>query len=511
MSITKKLPVGNSSVTKPPNNTAKLGSGNIIPHWWYKKIKAAGDKPDLVAITILSELWFLYRKSSGNEFNDGYTYFERKFEFTRAQLQDATLRLHESGIVTRSFRTVVVNGRNFSNELHLQLNLNALLALMPAGNSVHSDNDGDNDIQADDVSGSSTNDEEKVFYGKLLGNSISASSEKCIDHIKHRKISLRKNRSSRSIESSIFKNSFLGLARDKSDLASFYPLAQSDIALMQASSGRDFTLTAINEILLKLSKKHPQHRFPNKEAFMSYMGKVLYYEMRDAVQISSVDFKLNCNRDKQEIAQQHYLEEVEYSRDTSSVAQLRRKLAAVFEPRIAYQLLKAARIKDVSGLKLNDQLPSSFTIELERALDLTYIQQQILLEQVRAVFGNHINKVDMVSVNKPNSFVNPHTNYNSDTKSTLINNTIMEKAEPAQDLGIWGKIRSMLVSYYGEDGRAIDSNWFAKLEPQINDADRSLVLKAPSEFIKEWVQAKYSSLIEKFAQGQNYNLIGVSC
>jgi len=142
MSIAKKLPRGNI-ITNTRNNTVNLGSGNIIPHWWYKKIKAAGDKPDLVAITILSELWFLYRKSSGNEFNDGYTYFERKFEFTRAQLQDATLRLHESGIVTRSFRTVVVNGRNFSNELHLQLNLNALLALMPAGNSVHSDNDGD--------------------------------------------------------------------------------------------------------------------------------------------------------------------------------------------------------------------------------------------------------------------------------------------------------------------------------------------------------------------------------
>ena len=34
--------------------------------------------------------------------------------------------------------------------------------------------------------------------------------------------------------------------------------------------------------------------------------------------------------------------------------------------------------------------------------------------------------------------------------------------------GIWGKIRSMLVSYYGEDGKAIDQNWFSKLEQEIN-------------------------------------------
>ena len=69
----------------------------------------------------------------------------------------------------------------------------------------------------------------------------------------------------------------------------------------------------------------------------------------------------------------------------------------------------------------------------------------------------------------------------------------------------------MLVSYYGEDGKAIDQNWFSKLEPEINDDNRSIRLRAPSDFIKDWVQSKYSSLIEKLCQGQNYNLIGVSC
>ncbi len=491
MSIAKNLPAGNSH-TSTRNNTINLGSGNIVPHWWYKAIKSDSGKPDLVAIAILSELWFLHRKSSGLEFNEGYAYFERKFEFTRAQLQEATLRLHCADIAIRSFRTVVVHGRNFPNELHLKINLPKLLSLK-AKYVVVKNND----------EGSSDEDEGDLFDNEVLGNSISDTSSKTSDHICKRKISLRKNRSTESIESSVFKNSFLGLAREKADLASFYPLVQSDIAFLQKVSGRDFSITAVNEILLKLSKRHTQHRFPNKEAFMSYMGKVLCYEMRDAVQISSVDFKLNCNRDQSEVAQVRYLEEIEYSKDTSPIAQLRRKLAAVLAPKLAYQFLKAANISDYSAYSQSSN--NSFAIELSHELELSYLQQQIILEQVRAVFGNHIHEIEMVIANSAIRSINANQHLN---KSNIDQSAAIE---PAQDLGIWGKIRSMLVSYYGEDGKAIDTNWFAKLKPEINDEDRSITLHAPSDFIKDWVQSKYSTLIEKFCAGQNYNLIGVSC
>lgn len=487
MTITKAAPSGKAKAALGAG--VNLGSGNIVPHWWYKAIKSDSGKPDLVAIAILSELWFLHRKSSGLEYNEGYAYFERKFEFTRAQLQEATLRLHCADIAIRSFRTVVVYGRNFPNELHLKINLPKLLSLK-AKYVVVKNNDED----------SSDEDEGDLFDDEVLGNSISNTPEKPLDHISNRKISLRKNRSTESIESSVFKNSFLGLAREKADLSSFYPLAQSDIAFLQKVSGRDFTITAI---LLKLSKRHTEHRFPNKEAFMSYMGKVLCYEMRDAVQISSVDFKLNCNRDQVEVAQVRYLEEVEYSKDTSPIAQLRRKLAAVLEPKLAYQFLKAANISDYSAYSQSSN--KSFAIELSHELNLSYLQQQIILEQVRAVFGNHIHEIEMVIANSTIRSINANQHFN---KSNIDQSAAIEQA---QDLGIWGKIRSMLVSYYGEDGKAIDTNWFAKLKPEINDEDRSITLHAPSDFIKDWVQSKYSTLIEKLCQGQNYNLIGVSC
>lgn len=350
---------------------------------------------------------------------------------------------------------------------------------------------------------SSNEDDCDIFHGRVLGSSTSGSSEKPLDHISNRKISLRKIR---SIESTIFKNPFLGLARDKADLASFYLFIQSDVDLPQKVLGRNFTIIAVNEILLKLSKRHTQHRFPSKEAFMSYMGKVLSYEMRDAVQISSVDFKLNCNRNEQEVAQQRYLEEIEYNADTSRIAQLRRKLAAVLEPRIAYQLLRVVTIKDVAERKTDSQSSNNgFVIEVSHELDLSYLQQQMILEQVRAVFGNHINKIDMVSAKKSNGFKK------YDQYSAKFTSTEPTTIETIQDLGIWGKIRSMLVSYYGEDGRTLDKNWFSKLEPEVNDDNKSITLHAPSDFIKDWVQSKYSSLIEKLCQGQNYNLIGVCC
>ena len=495
MSITKAASSGKAKAVS--GTSVNLGSGNIVPHWWYKAIKSDSGKPDLVAIAILSELWFLHRKQGGAEFNEGYAYFERKFEFTRAQLQEATLRLHSADIAIRSFRTVVVHGRNFPNELHLKINLPKLLSLKAKYVVVKNNDEGD----------SSDGDDGDLFANEVLGNSISDTLSKTSDHICKRKISLRKNRSTESIESSVFKNSFLGLAREKADLASFYPLVQSDIAFLQKVSGRDFTITAVNEILLKLSKRHTLHRFPSKEAFMSYMGKVLSYEMRDAMQISSVDFKLNCNRDQVEVAQARYLEEVEYSKDTSPIAQLRRKLAAVLAPKTAYQFLMAAKIQDWS---IDSQSSNnSFPIELSHELDLSDLQQQMILEQIRAVFGNHIHEINLVIANSASRSINTNHHFN---KSHLEQSTVMASLDKqTEDLGIWSKIRSMLVFYYGEDGKAIDTNWFAKLKPEINDEDRSITLHAPSDFIKDWVQSKYSSLIEKFCAGQNYNLIGVSC
>ena len=248
MSVAKKWPACKS--INRCSDTAILGMG-IISHWRYKEISTSGNKPDLIAITILGKLYFVYKRNSGVEFNDGY--------------------------------------------IHLQLNFKTKYVIQ--GASTYRVN-------------SSDCEDKDIFNYSSLEN-----------------------------QNTIFKNSFLVLAKDKTGLASFHPLA---------GSGGDFTINAVNEILLKLAKRHTRHCFPNKKASMSYMGKALSYEiisLRDAIQISF----------------------------------------------------------------------------------------------------------------------------------------------------------------------ALDKNWFSKLEPEINNDNRSITLYSLSDFIKDWVQSKYSSLIEKLCQAQNYSLMVLFC
>ena len=487
MNIPKKTSLGKSPKAAS-SNISSLGVGNIIPHWWYKEIRAAGDKPDLVAITVLSELYFLHRKRNGAEFNDGYGYFERKFDLTRSQLKDAIIRLDRAGLAARSFRTIVVNGRNFSNELHLQINLPKLLQLKTKYIATESNSDDNSSASSHD--NSSNNDDGDIFCDQLRGNSISSSEEKPTNHISNRKISKINNRSSESNFNSIsfLNNSFQGLAQNKADLASFYPLVQSDIAILQTASKRDFTLTAVNEILLKLSKKHASHKFPNKEAFFAYMTKVLRYEMRDAVVISGENFQLNCNKDQEQLKSNRFLENIEYSQDTSATAQLKRKLASVLNEKTAYQFLRVAKFANIPSLE--DKSCDYLTVSIASKLQLTQLQKQLILDQARTVFGDHIRTLDIQYKNYSN-FVSE-----TDTKSKAISFK-----------GIWGQLRQDLVGHFGSDGLAIDKAWFSKLVADIDSQDRRITLKAPSRFIKEWIQDRYSNLLEQLSALRNYQVV----
>jgi len=492
MSITKKSSLGNSD-SGIPHDINNLGVGNIIPNWWYKEIRAAGDKPDLVAITILSELYFLHRKTNGAEFNDGYPYFERKFDFTRSQLKDAIIRLADADLVDRTFRTVVINGRNFPNELHLKINIPKLLQLK--SKYVSSKSGAGLDNGSGDGS-SSNNAEDEIFSPQVRGNSVSYSMETSSEHISNRKTSLIKNRSN---ESSFFKNSFKGLAQEELSLASFYPLVQSDIALLQKKSNTKFTEVAINEILLKLSKKYSSHKFPNKRAFISYMTKVLCCEMRDAVKISGLDFKLNCNRDKEANEQESFLAQIENSRDTSKLAQLKRKLAAVLDSRLAYNLLQGMPSKV-------ELINNKFTLNVTNPIELSAYQTETVLAQVQAVYGNGVKAVSI------NAFDTSSLKVEKTSCKSPQNNQIAKYSDAALLVGtqsptIWSKVRLRLIDYFGASGHDLDRAWFSKVKANIDNDSKTLNLKAPSSFVKDWITERYSHLLERFCYQEKYSVI----
>lgn len=457
MTITKKALLSNSS-TDTGVNTQLLGSGNLVPNWWYKAIKNESGKPDLVAITILSELWFLYRKDNGEEFSEGYSYFERKFGFTRSQLQEATLRLHSSDIVIRSFRTVVVHGRNFPNELHLKINLPKLLSLK-SQYIVSSDE------------GSSDNTDGDFFHGDVLGKSHCDTSEETQEHISKTEISIKKTRSRGS-----------NFSMERYGFAFFYPLSQSDIESLRGISGREFSARAMNEILLSFTKKLPNHTFPNKSAFLNYMGKALAYEMRDAVKTSNETFRIKFNASSdQELEQEKYLASVEDNRNSDSETRIKKKIATIFTKAKAYETLTSLLAVRLTG--------DALVLQMKKNVYLSSYQETLLLNEIRSVYGAEVDKF----------------RFNIELQEDK-QISIKALAKAPESYGVWQRVRNELKRLFGNDGEAIDQNWFSTLKVEEDKQTKSLTLQAPSEFVKDWISTRYSALIEKQCRAHNYDL-----
>ena len=91
---------------------------------------------------------------------------------------------------------------------------------------------------------------------------------------------------------------------------------------LRANSGRNFTDRAIKEIAkaVSRSKKGAKAFFYHINGFISYLAKILSFEKRDPVKISSENYYIAANQideDKQIREQEKYLSEIEYSKQVS--------------------------------------------------------------------------------------------------------------------------------------------------------------------------------------------------
>lgn len=116
-------------ITQAQPRTEKI-SGNVVPNCWYKIFKTC-DKPDLIAITILSEILFKYRigEIPNGRWRVSYGYFENKFEFSKNQIRSAFTRLEEYKVVAREIVTEVLNSRKYGGVLYLLFNYKNLQAI----------------------------------------------------------------------------------------------------------------------------------------------------------------------------------------------------------------------------------------------------------------------------------------------------------------------------------------------------------------------------------------------
>jgi hypothetical protein len=105
-------------------------SGNIVPNSWYKIFKTC-NKPDLIAITILSEVLFKYRTGEvvQGKWRVNYGYFENKFDFSKNQIRSALTRLEVHKIVTREIKTESHNDRKYAGVVYLIYNHEVLQSM----------------------------------------------------------------------------------------------------------------------------------------------------------------------------------------------------------------------------------------------------------------------------------------------------------------------------------------------------------------------------------------------
>ena len=277
--------------------------------------------------------------------------------------------------------------------------------------------------------------------------------------------------------------------KEPQDLKHHYPLTKEDASRLQSLSGRDFSLNAMNEILLDMSKRR-DNRFCSKAQFMAYFGKCLRFEMRDAVKTSNDNFYIKANVtpiNQKEITKakqiEQYLAEVEQKAITHVCPdnQLKARLANTLEPLRSYELL--SHIKDFAVIG------SIVRIYLRAECELSEHEQNVILTQVQSIYSSPDIEIESVEYLVENSYQQVNGYDEVRTKGTPVMPTLQQ--------GIWGDICRKLIE---TSGIHVYNNWFSKLTPVIDEQNRTIELKAPNLFVKQWVEMNYGDGIRNIVK-----------
>lgn len=489
-------------------DTTLLLPGNVIPHFWYNKFKDESGGPDLISIILLSEIVFWYRPSTTHFASAknlpqlteevlaiSYEYLEQKFYLGKERVRRSLKRLEDHKVITREIRNIKLSSGKRGNQLFIHLDKEFLNSCFRISEIT---------VQTTD-------------------NFEIQSQHECGDHISNK----NKNIKNRSMRSNFIQNSLNNLNTNESNnsktktsllspivfeeknlnnilksrypfvktrhLKDFYPLSTEENLELKHLSGRDFSLNAMNEILLDISRKKPNWSCESKKGFMLYMAEVLKFEKRQAVLISGEGFKIRNNMTEEETnskLQEKFLSEIENSLQTSPEMHFKKKLAAVLDPNIAYKFLNSY----ISSTREGDV----FKITLNKPVELSSKDEDIILHQVKATHEK-LSGEELVFISRIEF-------------KTNINSSIQESRDELKELpsGIWGNMRLKLIKHFGNEGKAIDESWFSKLSAEIDEGARIVTLKAPSSFMRDWINNKYGSLLEGLCRTEDFKLNAIS-
>lgn len=433
------------------NATNELGNvftGNVIPNNWYKEITTKSGNPDLPAITMLAEIVYWYRpsKNGSKKFqNDiwqtSYNHFETKFGYNRQKLRRTFVRLEELKLIRREVRTIKHYGQKFSNILFIRLLDNSLLGSKPVKKDI-------------------------APYKKISTSGIKNDIpllQNCSDNID---IKTKKENNRSNVKKLEEKEKNISVSKKLMD---FHPLSNSDIEILNRQSRRGFDLNSTNEILLSMAKKLTNHVFRSKQSFLSYMSKALAGELRQATKINNKSFRINTNKDefeKNNERKEKFLVEIENSLCNNYVTTIKQKISGNFELNRAYDM-----IKTLNSIKHNGK---EYEIYFDKMIKLSSDEKQIILREARFILGQDVSIRETLEQEGTKIVQNQKTPNFKETSNS------------------WVKIRKKAKENFGDE---IDKSWFSRINPEIDQKNQSVVLKADTSFIRNWIETNYKDFL----------------
>jgi len=296
---------------------------------------------------------------------------------------------------------------------------------------------------------------------------------------------------------------------------------------IRARCGKNYTDKAIREIAkaVSRSKKGAKAFFYHIKGFIAYLSKILTFEKRDPVKISSTNYYITANQTSDEQVmrkQEKYLTDIEYSLQVSPEWHLKKKLAAVLERSKAYNFLTSYK-----SLKISNE--GRAVITLNNDVPLSNSDKELILSQIQATHEKidsqnqesdtnssagtskgegedasnqylQIESLEFVVPERKRQLTGVRERNKKEHTETPLHSPATNSTENALTRqGAWGKIRESFASFFGDKGNALDESWTSKLKPEIDDQNKTIKLQAPTRFIKDWIENNYQSYIEKAA------------
>ncbi|WP_342256974.1 hypothetical protein [Rickettsia endosymbiont of Aspidapion aeneum] len=267
-------------------------------------------------------------------------------------------------------------------------------------------------------------------------------------------------------------------------LTDFHPLTQEEADLLQVKSNREFNLTFINKLLLKLAEQYPEHHFGHKKVFLNYMAKALAHELRETTKANNATFQFkssDLNNTKE-----RYLDKIESSLDTSKQAQIKRKIIGIFDPGTAYELLSSCCFIGIVG--------NSYQIKLLKNITLSENAQDKILQQVQMIYGSSIGQLQII----PFAELEAKQNNTEDEKQ----NYLLQLSKQLNPDSIWYKVRKFLIERYN---KYIDFAVLTKLVVVEEDiVNNKVILKSTTAFNDYYVRNRHMQDLEEAFKTQDY-------